>query len=173
MKKTIYAVAILAALLVAFAVRGSGSSKLFPKFTTKDLDGNVVTNSIFSRNKVTMINFWATWCPPCVKELPDLAYMGKTLAETSGEGALIGVLLDAGDSGAIQRAKNLLDAAEAQFPHLIPSEEMKSVLRSVSAIPTSIFVDSRGNIIGPTIVGSRSARDYMAAMAVALKEARK
>ena len=173
MKKTIYAVAILAALFAAFSVSGAEESKNFPRFSTRDLDGNLVTNNIFAKNEVTMINFWATWCPPCIRELPDLAQMGKALAETNGEGALIGVLLDAGDRGVTQRAKSLLKSAGASFPHLLPNDDMKSILGTVSAIPTSIFVDSHGNIVGPTVVGARSASEYMAAMKTALEEARK
>ena len=173
MKKIIYAIAILAALFVVYAVSGAGEVKKFPKFSTRDLNGNYVTNKIFAQNEVTMINFWATWCPPCIRELPDLAEMSKTLAETNGEGGLIGVLMDAGNRGAMERAKDLLEKAEAGFTHLLPSKEMSDVLSSIKAIPTSIFVDSQGNIVGPTIVGARSARDYMAALRTALAEVRK
>ena len=172
MAKKMYAaaaVAVLAALFAIFAASGTAEAYKFPGFSTKDLDGNVVTNEIFAKNEITMINFWATWCPPCIHELPDLAYMGDVLAETDGEGGLIGILLD---SDAIQRAKDLLSTAEASFPQLLPSSEMNSLLRTITAIPTSIFVDSKGNIVGPTVIGARSAQQYMAEMRKALEEAR-
>ena len=167
------AFAVLTALFVIFTAGGIAEAKKFPGFSTKDLDGKTITNAVFAENEITMINFWATWCPPCIAEMPDLAKLDDALEDTDGEGGLIGILIDADDRGAIRKAEQILDKADAYFPQLRPSKEMKSILDSIDAIPTSIFVDSEGNIVGPTIVGSRSMREYLAAMATALKEARK
>ena len=171
MTKKIYAA--LAVLFVILVASGAAETKQFPSFSTIDLYEKIVTNDIFAENQVTMINFWATWCPPCVAEMPDLGELAETLQDSDGERGLIGILIDADESGAIQKAGQILSKAKARFTQLRPSEEMYSILSSISAIPTSIFVDSKGNIVGPTIVGARSKNDYLRAMTVALTEARK
>ena len=171
MSKKIYAA--LVALFVIFVAGGAAEAKQFPGFSTIDLNEKVVTSDIFAENEVTMINFWATWCPPCVAEMPDLGELAETLKDSDENCGLIGILLDANENGAIKKAGQILDKANARFTQLRPSEEMYGLLGSISAIPTSIFVDSRGNIVGPTIVGARSKNDYLKAMAVALAEARK
>ena len=165
--------ALLTAMFLVIAACGTAEANKFPRFSTKDLDGDVVTSDIFAESEVTMINFWATWCPSCIAELPDLAELDEIFEDTDGECALIGILIDADDRGAIRKAEEILYDADAYFIQLRPSKEMQSILDSIEAFPTSIFVDSRGNIVGPTIVGARSKREYMAATALALNEAQK
>ena len=64
----------------------SGETK-FPSFKGKDLDGNDVnSDELFSKNKVTVMNFWFTTCKPCVGELGDLEKLNKELAEKGGRG---------------------------------------------------------------------------------------
>jgi thiol-disulfide isomerase/thioredoxin len=163
--------AALAVLFMVLAAGGAAEAKKFPKFSTKDLDGDVITSDIFAESEITMINFWATWCPPCIAEMPDLAELDDFLDDHPG--ALIGILLDAEDRGAIQRAEEILEDAEAYFTNLRPSKEMKSILDTIDAVPTSIFVDSGGNIVGPTVVGARNKNEYLRAMLSALEEANK
>ena len=63
----------------------SGETK-FPSFKGKDLDGNDVnSDELFSKNKVTVMNFWFTTCKPCVGELGDLEKLNKELAEKGGQ----------------------------------------------------------------------------------------
>ena len=67
-----------------------GSMQKFPAFEGKDLDGNTVKSSeLFSKNAVTVVNFWFTTCNPCVGELAELDTLNKELTEKGG--ALIGV----------------------------------------------------------------------------------
>ena len=67
-------------------------------FETKDLNGNPVNSADLLRDKkVTMINFWATWCPHCVEELPELEELSKELEAQGCQ--MIGVCEDADDSG--------------------------------------------------------------------------
>jgi len=153
-------------------VEAAGMPSKFPAFSTKDLDGRAVTDSVFTENEITMINFWATWCPPCVAEMPDLGELAKTLLEDSDrKGALIGILLDVDDRGALEKARQILTKSGADFPILRPSSEMHSMIRAIDAIPTTIFVDSAGNIVGSAVIGARSSQAYLQAMSAAWKEA--
>ncbi|MFR6590169.1 MAG: TlpA disulfide reductase family protein [Gallintestinimicrobium sp.] len=85
------------------------SVQKFPAFEGKDLDGNPVkSDELFSRNAVTVVNFWFTTCSPCVGELGELDALNKELAEKNG--ALIGVnsfTLD-GNEAEISEAKDVL-----------------------------------------------------------------
>jgi len=159
---------ILTALLLTFMVGAIAEAarlpKAFPEFSTSDLDGRIFTNAIFAENEITMINFWATWCPPCIAEMPDLAELAEILEKTNLEAGLIGVLLDADDRGAIRKAEQILDKAKAHFTQLRPNNEMRSILDAIDAIPTTIFVDSKGNIVGQAIVGARSSQAYLDAI---------
>ena len=81
-------------------------------FETTDLDGNTLTSDeIFADHKVTMINVWATWCGPCVGELPEL----QTLSEAfeAKECQIVGLCYDAIEEGTIGEAKDILAEAGA------------------------------------------------------------
>lgn len=157
--------ATLMALVVILGVATIAEARNFPEFSTTDINDEVVTNAIFAESDITMVYFWATWCPACVTGIPSLAEMHATLG---GKG-LVGILIDMENRG---RARQILNNAGADFPQLSVSREMEPIIRSVTAVPTSIFVDSRGNIVGPTIVGARSSQDYLSAMQSAREEAR-
>ena len=96
-----------------------GSMQKFPAFEGKDLDGNTVKSSeLFSKNAVTVVNFWFTTCNPCVGELAELDALNKELAEKGG--ALIGVntfTLD-GDETAISEAKDVLAKKGATYQNV-------------------------------------------------------
>ncbi len=120
------------------------------EFSASDLDGNSHSSqSLFARNKYTMINIWGTYCGPCLNEMPELARMDK---ETKGLG-VIGIVIDA--DGNKETAKQILHKSKAEFVNLVPNPEIeKKILASVSAIPTSFFVNQEGEIVSPVIVGA-------------------
>ncbi|MDR1377990.1 MAG: TlpA family protein disulfide reductase [Synergistaceae bacterium] len=163
MKKYLGAVVVAVFLL---AVMGAEAQDAFPAFSTKSLTGEQVTNSIFAEKKLTMLNFWATWCPPCLDEMPDLGRLARTMPDGS---QLIGVLIDVEDQESIDEAQEILKETKADFLQILPVEEMNFFLRSVTAIPTTIFVDSQGKIVGSPLIGSRSEAAYRAAVEAALK----
>ena len=160
---------VTAVCLLLAALGQAEAAEYFPKFSSKTLGGEDVTNAVFSGKKLTMVNLWATWCPPCVQEMPDLGRLGRAMPEGT---QLIGLLLDASDSGAIQKANAILSQAKADFPQIRPSKEMTSFLDSVDAIPTTFFVDSEGRIVGDAVVGSRSEKSYRSEIEKALKQLR-
>ena len=158
---------ILTALFVILGTARIAEAGKFPEFSTTDLNGEIITNAIFAESDITMIYFWATWCPPCVAGKPVLAEMYEKNLERKG---LIGILIDMNNR---ERAQQILSGAGAGFPQLRVSQEMESITRSVTGtgIPASIFVDSEGNIVGPKILGSRSSQVYLQAIQAAREEA--
>ena len=129
----------------------------FPAFTGKDLDGNDVdSNTLFSGNAVTVVNFWFTTCNPCVGELSELDALNKELAEKGG--ALIGVntfTLD-GDETAISEAKDVLAKKGATYQNVYfdSDGEAGKFTSNIFAYPTTYVVDRNGNIVGDPIVGA-------------------
>ena len=134
-----------------------GSMQKFPAFEGKDLDGNTVkSDELFSKNAVTVINFWFTTCNPCVGELSELDALNKELAKKGG--ALIGInsfTLD-GDEKAIAEAKEVLAKKGATYQNIYFASggDAGKFVENVFAYPTTYVVDRNGNIVGDPIVGA-------------------
>lgn len=126
------------------------------EFTTVDLNGNEVTQAVFADAKITMINFWGTYCSPCIKELPELQKISK---KYEGDAQLIGVVIDADfsdkDSAAYKNALKYLEWAEADYLNIQLEGGLLEYAKTMEYVPTSIFVDSEGNVIGEPVIGPR------------------
>ena len=151
-----------------------GSMQKFPAFEGKDLDGNTVKSSeLFSKNAVTVVNFWFTTCNPCVGELSELDALNKELAEKGG--ALIGVntfTLD-GDEAAISEAKNVLakKGATYQNVYFASDGEAGKFTTNIFAYPTTYVVDRNGNIVGDPIVGAVTEKKQAEALQAQISKA--
>ena len=120
-------------------------------FTAQTLDGDTVTEAYFGEHDLTMVNVWASWCGPCRSELKELGELYSKLPENVG---FLSVTMD--DPGDLADAKALLEENGCAFPCLDGQGApglMTGFLRKVSAIPTTLFFDSRGNQVGQWIVG--------------------
>ena len=86
------------------------STGVFKGFKGKDLDGNDVDDSLFAKNKVTVVNFWFSGCKPCVGELSKLNELNEKLKEMGGE--VVGINTDTLDNNeaGIKEAKEILKA---------------------------------------------------------------
>ena len=151
-----------------------GSMQKFPAFEGKDLDGNTVKSSeLFSKNAVTVVNFWFTTCNPCVGELSELDALNKKLAEKGG--ALIGVntfTLD-GDEAAISEAKNVLAKKSATYQNVYFASdgEAGKFTTNIFAYPTTYVVDRNGNIVGDPIVGAVTEKKQAEALQAQISKA--
>ncbi|MDJ0840806.1 MAG: TlpA disulfide reductase family protein [Acidobacteriota bacterium] len=108
-----------------------------PAFTLADLDGNEFNSSKLS-GQPTLLNFWATWCAPCRKEIPDL----KAL-HAEGSVRVIGIALD--EAGA-PPVRSFVKRNDIQYPILIGNED---VFRRYNGyvIPHTLLLDSAGKIV--------------------------
>lgn len=122
-------------------------------FETTDLDGNAVTSTdLFAGHKLTMINFWATWCEPCKDELPDLEKLHQDLSAKKCQ--IIGICEDAGEGSDITAAaKEILAKAGVTYTNLVATNEMLQMMPHM-ALPTSFFVDSKGHIVTEPVIGA-------------------
>lgn len=121
----------------------------FPSFSGSDLQGNAVNSeSLFSGNKVTVVNFWFSDCPACIDELPSLEALNSELAEKGGE--LVGIntyTLD-GSKEDIEIAKQILDQNGATYRNVRFENEggIGMFVGQIVAYPTTYVVDSGGGI---------------------------
>jgi thiol-disulfide isomerase/thioredoxin len=137
----------------------------FKKFTAVDLAGNKVTEDIFKGKKLTMINIWATFCRPCIGEMPDLAQLNTEYADKDFQ--VIGIVCDVSYSGdgyeasLLSDANNIIEMTGVNYTNLLPSQSLDMIkLSEVYSVPETIFVDEDGNIVGTSYVGSRSIDDW-------------
>ena len=122
-------------------------------FTAKDLDGNEVDQSVFANAKLTMMNIWATFCGPCINEMPEL---GELAAEGGTDYQIIGVCADLnGTEDMLEDAKEIVSQTKANYLHLQPSEDLYPVLTASSSIPVTFFFDSEGKLVGKGILGAQ------------------
>ena len=111
-----------------------------------------------------LYNVWATWCPPCVAEIPAL---GQISRDYQGRVEVIGLQLDAiyndwsPNQQAIEAAKSLFAKSNATYTNLVPDLSHYDLLTASGAIPASYFMDSKGQII-KEVIGSRDYAGWSA-----------
>ena len=131
----------------------SGFPKAMPEFSTIDLQGNVAANDVFSQADLTVVNFWATYCSPCISELPEL---GEWAEEMPDNVQIIGIVVDveSEESDQYALACQLAEQSGAGYQNLVAAGEFDDIIYELIGVPTTIFVDKEGNIVGDPIVGA-------------------
>lgn len=124
-------------------------------FEARTLDGTSVSADLFSQSRITMVNVWATYCGPCLSEMPGLGELAG--AYDPDDFQLIGIVSDvtedAGEN-ALQYASDLVSETGADYPHLLLNESVSlALLTDVSAVPTTFFINQDGQILD-TVIGA-------------------
>ena len=139
---------------------------ILQSFEAKTLDEGIYTQEDFAEKDVTIINFWATFCGPCLAEMPDIAEFEKSLPDNV---QLITVCLDG--EGDMEGVKSILDDAGYEGVTLLSGKgDFEEVCGEILYIPTTILVDQNGNMLGDAIIGGQAdlAETYMTAINNAL-----
>ena len=135
--------------------KSNESTAVFKGFKGKDLDGNDVDDSLFAKNKVTVVNFWFSGCKPCVGELSKLNELNEKLKEMGGE--VVGINTDTLDNNeaGIKEAKEILKAQGASYKNLTfdSNSTVGKYAGNIMAFPTTVLVDKDGNIVGEPFMG--------------------
>ena len=155
-----------AAGMTAGADASSEATK-FPSFTGKDLDGNdVSSDELFSKNKVTVMNFWFTTCKPCVGELGDLENLNKELAEKGGQVVGVNSFTLDGNKDEIADAKDVLSKKGVTYKNIWfkSDSEAGKFTSNLFSFPTTYVIDQNGNIVGEPIMGAISSAEQRAAL---------
>ncbi len=117
----------------------SGSQKA-PEFTLVDTQGKKISLKNY-RGKVVIIDFWATWCPPCRRGIPDLIDLQK---QYKNKIAIIGVSLDTDTK---DKVVPFMKNYGINYPVIYGTPELVSAYGNIEAIPTSFVIDKKGNIV--------------------------
>ena len=124
-------------------------------FEAQDMEGNVVSSEIFSETRLTMVNVWATYCNPCLREMPGLGELaGEYATDKFRIVGIISDVMEGADQKTLDYAADLVEQTGAGYTHLLLNESLYyALLTDVSAVPTTFFIDEDGVVLD-TVVGS-------------------
>ncbi|MFA5523497.1 MAG: TlpA disulfide reductase family protein [Tissierellales bacterium] len=111
-----------------------------PDFILKDLEGNSVSIKDFKGEKAVFLNFWASWCPPCREEMPDL---DKLYQEYKDDDFIV-LAVNVGESE--KTVKEFIVENDYSFPVLLDITQATGIAYNTFSIPTSVLVDKEGII---------------------------
>lgn len=132
----------------------SESSAVQVSFEAADVEGNTVSSSVFSQSKLTMVNVWATYCNPCLSEMPSLGELAEEY--DAEELQIIGVISDVLEGEDASAAESLIRQTGANYTHLLLNESLYyGLLSEVSAVPTTFFLDENGTVLD-VVVGAKT-----------------
>lgn len=151
---------------------GVNTSTTFKDMETTDINGNKVDSSIFSENKLTLVNVWNTGCTPCVDEIPILDKLNKEYEEKGV--AIKGLLLESGVGLTDDEKKvveGILQKSNSTYQQLTMSKEMleSDIFKNFDLFPATFFVDKDGNIV-ERIDGSSDYEGWKSRIEDALKK---
>lgn len=115
-------------------------------FTLKDLEGNELSLSDLKGKKV-FLNFWATWCPPCIAEMPEI----EELYQETKDSDLVIVSVEIGEP--LDEVKSFINNKKYNFKVLLDTDQSVATKYNVVSIPTSYFIDEEGNIVSKKVGG--------------------
>jgi peroxiredoxin len=129
--------------LSAEAVEGGAA----PDFTLKDLAGHDLKLSDL-KGKVVLLNFWATWCPPCREEVPSLVSLNKQMSGKSFQMVTVSI-----DEGGKQAVEEFFKASGVTLPVLLDTERNVSSLYGTTGVPETFVIDRNGVIVKKVVGG--------------------
>ena len=150
---------------MAFSTDSQNVATDLSNLQTMDIDGKEFSGKNFSDYDLTMVNVFATWCSPCVQEIPDLAEIQKEMRDKGVN--IVGVVTDTVDQTgenqeALEKAKLIRERSKAEYPFLIPDKSnFNGRLSGIQAFPETFFVDKKGQIVGETYSGSHNKKAWL------------
>lgn len=109
-------------------------------FVFKDLQGHEQRLQDY-RGKWVLVNFWATWCPPCLEEIPDLISLHE--AHKNTDVVVIGVALDSTKQSVVE----FVAKKQITYPVAVSDYDMAAQVGEVEALPTSYLYDPTGKLV--------------------------
>jgi len=137
----------------ASEINQAESTKLAPGWELPGLDGDTLRSANF-KGKVVVLDFWATWCPPCRAEIPDFIALQKKYAAQGL--AVVGVSVD---SSSLKTVKAFAQEMGINYPVLLADDKTVAAFGGIEVLPTTFIIDRTGRIVkqhlgytAPTVV---------------------
>lgn len=115
-------------------VRFLEDPRVLPEFSMRTIDGRVI-NAARLKGKVTLVNFWATWCPPCRAEVPDLVALQRTYGD---QVQIIGVSADVNNERVVRQ---FMAEYRINYPIVMVTPELQALFPGVHGLPTTFVLD--------------------------------
>ena len=119
----------------------------------KDLDGRTISSSQYA-GKVVILDFWATWCPPCRAEIPGFVELQKAYGDRGL--VVVGVSLDQGGAGPV---REFMRRFGMNYPVVMGDEVVARAFGGVEAVPTTFIIDRHGRLVA-THVGYTEKEEF-------------
>ena len=128
--------------------------------------GESITDEYYRDNDLTLVNVMATWCGPCVKEVPEL----QKINEADNGFGVVGVVIDTFDEitgsvipSAVDEAKRIAEKTGATYPLVIPTQDFleQTMKKTAALLPMSFIVDKEGKIVKGPIAGARDMNAWL------------
>jgi thiol-disulfide isomerase/thioredoxin len=124
----------------SMVIRFAKDPQPVPPFLLRDLDGNVVSTAAW-QGKVVLVNFWATWCPPCREEIPILIELSKKYKDDL---LVIGISVD---DGSPTEVSEFAHSMGVNYPIVMRSRELIAEYGGVPALPTTFLINKEGRVV--------------------------
>lgn len=131
-------------------------------FNDQTIDGKNIDLSKYLGKKLILVNFWATWCPPCRYEIPDLINLQEEFKDSI---IIVGVALDRNE----EPVKIFSQKYKFNYPIVHDKKGINLLYGGISAIPTTIIINYEGKIV-ERIVGARSLDSFKSYIVKYLKK---
>jgi len=109
-------------------------------FSMTDMDGKSHSLSKY-KGKWVLVNFWATWCPPCLEEIPDLVDLHESKKNNI---VVLGVALDYRNA---QQVKDFADGLLVSYPVILGNRKLASQIGPVNGLPTTYLYNPQGRLV--------------------------
>ena len=149
-------------------------ARLLSAFSTTDLEGDPADQSILEDYDLTVVNVWATYCTPCLQEMPDLGDLAEEYEDKGVQ--ILGLVSDVLNSDGtlsdsqVELAREIVEETGADYRHLLPSEDLFGLLAQIYGVPTTFFVDREGTQVGYAYVSAMTREQFVEIIDAALAE---
>jgi cytochrome c biogenesis protein CcmG/thiol:disulfide interchange protein DsbE len=144
-----------AAIAASVIFNPNGAENAAPNFKLTSTDGKTIELSNY-RGKVVILDFWATWCPPCKAEIPDFI---KLYSKYKKDGfQMLGISVD---QGGLDAVKPFMKEYGVNYPIMLATENVINEYGGIRGIPTTFVIDKEGRIVYK-FVGYRPAPKFEA-----------
>jgi len=129
-------------LVLMFFVQPAAAASKMPSFVLSDVvTGDAVNSKLFS-GKTLLVTFFATWCPPCMQEVPDLIRLHEKYRANGFSVVALSV-----DEGGPKAVRKLVEKRSINYPVLMADRSTARDFGGVVGIPTSFLVNSQGTVV--------------------------